>query len=398
VGSEEANQRAKFGSLNFRQYPFMAPEYLKRSAALIESANSRLREMGAPCTINYSIIGRRTQQSTPLTLSKTLTWKSVAEFVGWNSQSGTSDIQKGEPDTLGVFATSDIQEGDVIFTDSTPWGSTSIPAISKVTVAGRTYPGFRCENCCGMTNIWHRVIHQAECCTTNYCSRRCLEEAKATYHKAICGRDFSWLMNSQKNEATPVHTFDLDRRMWLRILAICVQSGLHPLDHPLIAGLTPNYESGEDVSRRWSLETHVDVPQRILTTLGVDVFKDMRYDTWVLQTIWARMKNNAHGGVSEGYNGPVATEHVNSLYSFINHSCEPNAEAKDVFSTFTPCSAPVFGSTTLAIIAKKSIKQGEEIFVSYIGEKTEETRKQRNEALRNWLSEECQCTKCRREA
>lgn len=76
-----------------------------------------------------------------------------------------------------------------------------------------------------------------------------------------------------------VASYENDRVMWLRILATCVQSGLYSLDHRLIAAPTPNYEGSEAVQRRWSLSCSFDVPQRILTMLGVDIFTDMRFDT-----------------------------------------------------------------------------------------------------------------------
>jgi hypothetical protein len=146
------------------------------------------------------------------------------------------------------------------------------------------------------------------------------------------------------------------------------------------------------VGRRWSLASHVDVPQRILTTLGVDIFKDLRYDTWVLQTIWARMVNNQHGGVE--------ARSVNPLYSFINHSCEPNAEARGLDKTYPAQSAPVLESSALAIIARRDIKPGEEIYISYLdGHDLFRSRAHRNLRLRaNWLSGDCMCTRCRREA
>jgi hypothetical protein len=181
----------------------------------------------------------------------------------------------------------------------------------------------------------------------------------------------------------PVGISDTDGHMWLRILATCVQSGLHPLKHPSIAALTANYESDDELGRRWSLASNVDVPQRILTTLGVDIFKDLRYDTWVLQTIWARMVNNAGGGIEEGVNGLIATRSVNPFYSFMNHSYEPNANAVDLSSTYPPRTAPIFKSSSLAIIAIKDIKLGEEIQVSYLAkEHLRQNRTQRSALLK----------------
>jgi hypothetical protein len=102
-------------------------------------------------------------------------------------------------------------------------------------------------------------------------SRSCLKLAKEIFHMVLCGQDFSW-HESKKAKEEVLSLSDTGGPMWLRILAICVQSGLHPLEHPLIATLSANYESGNDVRRRWSIETHIDVPQRILTTLGINIY------------------------------------------------------------------------------------------------------------------------------
>lgn len=71
---------------------------------------------------------------------------------------------------------------------------------------------------------------------------------------------------------------------FLRVLAISVQADCHPLQHPLIARLTPQYKS--DMAIAWRLKDFITGPIAILQILGVDVFADLRYDTWVLQTIW----------------------------------------------------------------------------------------------------------------
>lgn len=188
--------------------------------------------------------------------------------------------------------------------------------------------------------------------------------------------------------------------MWLRILAICVQSGLHPLEHPSIAALTPNYESDDSIFRRWSLASNVDLPQKILTTLGVDIFKDLRYDTWVLQTIWTRMINNQNSTIEDTAYGPVGSRSVMPMYSFINHSCEPNAEIGDLAETYPSETAPVLKSSGIALFARRDIKAGEEIHVSYLDEEgLGQNRARRSAMLKgNWLSGDCMCARCKRVA
>lgn len=157
-------------------------------------------------------------------------------------------------------------------------------AIVQLKSNGRRGPSmFRYENCGGVQAITPKNFHRSKCRNTTYCSKDCLETAKATYHQVLCGKDFSWLTSMPQPTVlrlAPGGFTDIDGQLWLRILATYVQSGLHPLELPTIASLTPNYESPDGIPRRWSSASHIDVPQKILTTLGVDTFKDIRYDSW----------------------------------------------------------------------------------------------------------------------
>lgn len=80
--------------------------------------------------------------------------------------------------------------------------------------------------------------------------------------------------------------------MFLRFLAICVQAGDHPLKHPVIAQMVPHIvDTVQYVRERpavlgWTFKAHIIGPIEVLQTLGVDVFADLRYDTWVLMTMW----------------------------------------------------------------------------------------------------------------
>jgi hypothetical protein len=123
VASAEADKRLEFGAISYRKYPFMTTEHLQRSPALVEKANSRFRLVAARCSLRVSDFGIRKRESNPISLSKSLIWKSVADFMGFVSQSGA--------DILGLFATSNMQKGDIIFVGSTSWGATSIPASVK---------------------------------------------------------------------------------------------------------------------------------------------------------------------------------------------------------------------------------------------------------------------------
>ena len=76
----------------------------------------------------------------------------------------------------------------------------------------------------------------------------------------------------------------LNSLLWLRVLACCVQTGLHPLETPWMAKLTAQYETEQKVG--WSYQANIVTPYEVLEKLGVDVFTDTRYDSWVLSVMW----------------------------------------------------------------------------------------------------------------
>jgi len=343
----EANRQLIQGRVYLRQYPFMPPGYLRRSETLIRSLERELTAVSPKCKL--------------------------ARISGSNNP----DVFNGPSDVLGVFASSDIAVGDCLFVDTTVIGATNTLLTPDEVI---------CEACCGTISPAGQETVSAECCSAVYCAKQCQTGASISYHKVLCGKDFRWLFEAAKT-ANHVNHPGLDGLVWLRVLSVCVQGNCHPLEHPLLARLTPQYQS--KTVDRWSYEWNVDVPIRILRQLGIDVWADHRFDTWVLLTVWARLINNRN--VKMHHERPVYG--VNPLFSFFNHSCEPNATWKSSTGTST-------GGTTVEITATRAVRQEEQIFISYCGGGADGqglNKDQRQEILMPWLSEECSCSRCQRE-
>lgn len=200
----------------------------------------------------------------------------------------------------------------------------------------------------------------------------------STYHKALCGQDFSWLAEPAKGleaNASPMRPL-----LMLRFLATCVQAGTdaHPLDHPLIARLQPLANKGHvDV---FTLTESVITPIRILTQLGIDVFANPGFDTMVLHTIWTRIANNKVGS-ADPKRGFI--DAINPFLPLFNHSCEPNVEYKREDS-----------STTMRFLSKRDIKKGEELFEGYLNVEGMPLGR-REELLWPWFEEPCLCEACK---
>ncbi|KAI9052399.1 hypothetical protein LZ554_003747 [Drepanopeziza brunnea f. sp. 'monogermtubi'] len=98
-----------------------------------------------------------------------------------------------------------------------------------------------------------------------------------------------------------------------RVLAVCVQAGGHPLLHPDVVRWMPSNKT--DVLHGWTLNSMVEGPTEALQILGIDVFADERFDSWVINTMMARIINNM---VPAG--GPVPGGSVFPWLGWFNHS------------------------------------------------------------------------------
>jgi hypothetical protein len=78
------------------------------------------------------------------------------------------------------------------------------------------------------------------------------------------------------------HSSEFTKLVFLRMLAICIQNGGHPLKNPLFAGLLP--ATGGRVI--WSLEDNVIRLNKLLKDSGIDIFANAYYDAWVLNQLW----------------------------------------------------------------------------------------------------------------
>lgn len=255
-----------FGSVLHLAYPFIPKAFLSRSEELIQITNKEIEIEAKAVFSGCSLRSSKVQDPTDSTSS-------------------------GAPTALGIFATCDITEGSSFLIDTTVLAATGN--------YGRPYNATEiCDDCYGTIPTDSSQKVSASCCTVIYCSHKCKDLSWKHYHQVLCKQDFDWVWDDSK---TGHSMYDLDGPMWLRILAVCVQSKTHPFEHPLIARLTPLYD--ELIARRWSLSTHIVMQNKILQQLGIDTYANSRYDTWVLQSIWARCITNAEEfhSVSETY-------------------------------------------------------------------------------------------------
>ncbi len=151
-----------------------------------------------------------------------------------------------------------------------------------------------------------------------------------------------------------------------------------------VGALKVNYN---DNSPGWSvfkLYDNVVAPVKILQSLGVDIFKDMRFDAWALQTLISRIENN----MNNTKKGEVMYSAICPLFCMFNHDCDPSAH-------WTTRPQPNRPGGPLLVFAKRDIKAGEEISVTYIGEIPLES--DRRARLVSQIGCVCHCSRCEKE-
>jgi len=103
-----------------------------------------------------------------------------------------------------------------------------------------------------------------------FCSEECQSLAEVHYHTALCGKDFKEFYKSARSSVLPEASRARVNLVFLRFMAICVQGKTHPLKHHFIACLSANYDA--QVATPWTDNGHIVGPNKILQTLGVDIF------------------------------------------------------------------------------------------------------------------------------
>ncbi|KAA8563984.1 hypothetical protein MFRU_025g00100 [Monilinia fructicola] len=312
-------------------YPWMTEDLITRSDQLLEKVASEFASASSNCVVSKSTI-----------------------------RLASSPEEISEVDVLGVVATRDIQAQESVLLDPT-----LAAAVGSVD---------RCSACCGP------LLDEIEnsCCSTKYCSSSCSQRALDSYHSVICGKDLNFLYEAKPASSSNSTESSVGSNLLLRVLALSIkENAANPLETSLISRLTPAYNPNDPQLIAFNFKDHIITPIRILRELGIDVFTNSMYDTWVLHTIHCRLQNNKHGQTFDDIRGTA----INPLYSMFNHSCDPNVDWRHDDE-----------NSTVTMFAERDIKKGEEMFISYIGKG--KGLKERQGKLMPWFGMECACHKC----
>lgn len=335
----------------------------------------------------------------------------------------------------GIFATRDIKRGAIIMVDETQLGISDIPSTHLR----------NCEACHGALYypyMFNPKEFVPKCCgKVAYCSAKCLKTATEGYHRFLCGKDIEWLYKlpglRQDKHLGPTWRPIMLMRTAAVILADAEKPNVpfcHPLQHPLVARLGANYSQLAEgqiqptTGYDWTYQNNVVAPTRLLLELGVNVFSNQVWGQDTIQTLIWRLDNNVNMATinpephSEDPEGKaVYMINLNPQYTFFNHSCHPNVNwhtsppdaTIDIrFAMDRHGNVHRPSESTIFCDAMRDIKNGEQLFISYVGDALgtqndddqdlkrddgKTIREHKRDCLAKWMENGCGCVTCNAE-
>ena len=326
-----------------------------------------------------------------------------------SSSSKLKSLQFDRPSTslqFGIFAKVDIPS------------SSSILREDSVLTAVRPIDASLCYNCGSSLNEplssipdgSDGMVSCPSCTDCVFCCRACLDIAQTKYHSTTCGNEYVDPLGRDENSSTPSE--DLYFLLLARALAMSHAQNMHPLELPETKHLWGDFaqesQSGIRAARTLpvSFQHNIVLPFRLLSILfeqhpSMSPFSPRGldwYDTWVMQTLYAKFRGVASARQST-WDGKPEIAAVHPLWCLANHSCAPNVEwGWGTERLFWVRERPVWGKPDedTPKAAWRGIKAGEEILSHYCD--IELPVNDRREYMLGSLGGECMCERCRWEA
>lgn len=222
-----------------------------------------------------------------------------------------------------------------------------------------------------------------------YCSQACIDRAKHVYHDHMCKPTNRLLEAVKSVRLTGSSGSSRQDFMIAKMFARYLRLSSTPSTDPLLCHMMKTAESllEDPGSTRGSvlhpLSREVEQYGRCMTLAQISSMRpDFDFRTYCLLS-----EVVAIYGVTGGPKNHLGVDNHIGIYNgamFVNHCCNPNARAN--------CDANDKESVHLTLTAEKDIKDGEEIFINYLGQKNlNET--ERTQDLRDF-GVHCRCALC----
>ncbi|KAI9707442.1 MAG: hypothetical protein M1836_000403 [Candelina mexicana] len=180
-----------------------------------------------------------------------------------------------------------------------------------------------------------KVVSCPDCDDILFCNDSCLDQALASYHSAVCGKDVDAIgKDTDPHEAANA----LYLLLLARTLAMAETQSVHPLELkevkfiwgdfvPTVSSYLHSASATDFTASRhlpFSLSGNILGPIHLLEKMDVNIFHELeRYDTWVLNTLYAKFRGTASARLSLRDGRPEVSA-VHPMWCLANHSCDPN--------------------------------------------------------------------------
>ncbi|GBF61992.1 hypothetical protein TMEN_4515 [Trichophyton mentagrophytes] len=364
-------------------YPWNTHEPDRNKPEIVKYLNERLAQVAPKCEVRTTALPSLHESVVDGNLREDIT-----------PEAGNVSIQ------LGLFAKEDIAPGEVLLHES-----------SMLTATNRLHDDI-CDACNGRLpelSSSEPPVACEDCHDTIFCSQTCHDLAQELYHGAMCGQE--GLESIGKDVPDPKDKADYLYLLLLeRSIAMAATQDIHPLDLPEVKYIWGDFSSldgkGDDIfdttfTKRpasatlpFSFQLNIVQPMRILDEMGIDPFKSLdRYDTWILNTLYAKFRGTASGRLSTWDGGPEVCA-VHPLWCLANHSCNPNVRwewgGEITFTARTDEGRVKWGPESRS--SKGGISKGEEILNHYCDVSL--PVKKRREWAMGALGGACLCERC----
>lgn len=287
----------EIGSARQELYSWNHREPDRMSPSSLSFLNSSLRKVAPKCEVRAVSLPLLTEQSSD------------------NVEIPSEILQ------VGIFATSDIAPHEIILREP------------SLLAANNQLHGSLCDSCSGPLPVGLSFDNPLPSCPSCddiiFCSQVCLDAAQTYYHPAVCGKsDFDIIAKDTSRAAASNALYLL---LLARTFALSETQQVHPLEL-----FETKYLRGDFVPSAathlqgrhlpFTFDDNIAGPLHLLEKIDVNIFTSLtNYDTWVLNTLYAKFRATASARLSTKHGGPEVCA-VHPMWCLANHSCAPNVK------------------------------------------------------------------------
>ena len=286
----------------------------------------------------------------------------------------------GEPatdqDVLGIFSRKYLSDARHLFDDSTIFHGTN-NLNSTCLGCGAGLSGDPVFEFC--------MCSRSQGCSLPYCSNLCRSKTGASFYDNVGSHKITAVLRDYVSQPASPDRLAYDNLFSKILVSLSRKPGKHPLSASPFSQL--KVQTAASRTMLFNFSNDIVKPMKALRRLGIDIFANHNFDTWVLTTLHARISNNIRH--YEDSDSGIYTIGLNTSYALFNHSCDPDVEIR------RNASCP----STIHIQTRRPVQKFQELYISYLDvEDLDLPYKERWEKLKDWTGESCQCKRCKEEA